>query len=162
MHTFHLRQELLLNGAQINNFILKNFTCPINFFWSIKNIRNWKDEFILYQIIFNKRRLFLFVELLRHAWSISDDYIENNVRKVIFLFQEWREDSARLQSPGRFGAAFGTCVKRRQQKRHSSFINDSERILKTWGLHKGKKQKKSKCLSSRMCAQEGQTLCYFR
>jgi len=43
--------------------------------------------------------------------------------RIIFLFQERREDRTGLQSPGRFGAAFGTCVERRP-------INDSERILK--------------------------------
>jgi len=70
--------------------------------------------------------------------------------RIIFLFQERREDCTGLQSPGRFGAAFGTCVERRP-------INDSDRILKNCerARERENKKKKTECLSSCICVREG-------
>lgn len=72
----------------------------------------------------------------------------------IFLFQERWKDGARLQSPGRFGAAFGTCIERRLQIQHSSFINGSERILNNYEGYKKEKEQKN-VYHQASCAQEG-------
>lgn len=73
--------------------------------------------------------------------------------KFIFLFQERREDGTRLQSPGRFGATLGTCIERRLQIRHSSFINGNERILKNCeGHRKEKKNRKKTNVYYHVCA----------